>query len=81
MLQKKITRVDPHHIGIWQPAHEGDATTVEKLVSNNVYCYTPFVIYQYLLNILQERYTTELKMTHGLELEEPKSVPFNIDVA
>jgi hypothetical protein len=33
----------------------------------------------YLLNILQERYTQELKKIHGPELEDPRSVPFNVN--
>jgi hypothetical protein len=35
----------------------------------------------YLQNILQERYTQELKKIHGPKLEEPRSVPFNVDAA
>jgi hypothetical protein len=34
----------------------------------------------YLLNILQERYTAELKKIHGPEQEDMRSVPFNIDI-
>jgi hypothetical protein len=33
----------------------------------------------YLLNILQERYTQELRKIHGDDLEDPRSVPFNPD--
>jgi hypothetical protein len=44
VLQKKSTEVDPHYLDVWAPAHEGDATTAEKLVSNNFYRYTSFVI-------------------------------------
>jgi hypothetical protein len=29
----------------------------------------------YLLNILQERYTQELRKIHGDDLEDPRSVP------
>jgi hypothetical protein len=36
-------------------------------------------IHTYLLNILQERYMQELKKIHGPELEDPRSVPFNVD--
>jgi hypothetical protein len=39
------------------------------------------IIYLYLLNILQERYTTELRKCHGPHLEDPRLVPFNVDVA
>jgi hypothetical protein len=35
----------------------------------------------HLLNILQERYTQEFKKIHGPELEDPRSVPFNVDAA
>jgi hypothetical protein len=35
----------------------------------------------YLLNILSERYTQELRKIHGDDLEEPRSVPFNPDAA
>jgi hypothetical protein len=38
-------------------------------------------IRMYLLNIMQERYTQELKKIHGPELEDSRSVPFNIDDA
>jgi hypothetical protein len=37
-------------------------------------------IYAYLLNILQERYTQELRKIHEDDLEDPRSVPFNPDV-
>jgi hypothetical protein len=36
-------------------------------------------IYTYLLNIMQERYTQELKKIYRPELEDPRSVSFNID--
>jgi hypothetical protein len=35
----------------------------------------------YSLNILQERYTQELNKIHGSELEDPRSVPFNVNAA
>jgi hypothetical protein len=35
----------------------------------------------YLLNILQKRYTQELKKIHGPKLEDLRSVPFNVDAA
>jgi hypothetical protein len=35
----------------------------------------------YLLNILQERYTQELRKIHGDKLEDSRSVPFNPDAA
>jgi hypothetical protein len=59
----------------------GDADVDNKLVSNYIKCYTSFVTYLYLLNILHERYTEGLKKIHGPELEVTTSVPFNVDVA
>jgi hypothetical protein len=35
----------------------------------------------YLLNILQEQSTQELRKIHGDDLEDPRSVHFNLDVA
>jgi hypothetical protein len=67
-------------LDIWLPAHNSDGDVTEKLVSNNIKCYAQFVIYPYLLNILQERYTKELKKIHETELEDSSSVPFNINV-
>jgi hypothetical protein len=43
--------------------------------------YNLLYIRTYLLKTLQERYTQELKKIHGPELEDPRSVPFNVDVA
>jgi hypothetical protein len=54
MLQKKSTGVKPHYLDVWLPVHDNNEATTEKLVSNNIKCYTYFVIYLYLLNILQE---------------------------
>jgi hypothetical protein len=34
----------------------------------------------YLLNILQEQYTQELRKIHGDDVEDPRSMPFNPDV-
>jgi hypothetical protein len=39
MLQKKSTRVEPHCLDVWQPAHDDDEAIAEKLVSNNIKCY------------------------------------------
>jgi hypothetical protein len=61
------------------PTHDDDEASAEKLVSNNIKCYAIFVIYPYLLNILQERYTQELRKISGADLEDPQSVPFNPD--
>jgi hypothetical protein len=38
-------------------------------------------IRMYLLNILQEWYTQELKKIHEDDIEDPQSVPFNPDAA
>jgi hypothetical protein len=38
-------------------------------------------IHTYLLNILQERYTQELKKIQRPELEDMRLVPFNVNVA
>jgi hypothetical protein len=54
MLQKKSTEVKPHYLDVWLPAHGDDEATTEKLVSNNIKCYAYFIIYPYLLNIMQE---------------------------
>jgi hypothetical protein len=53
-LKKKSTRVEPRYLDIWLPVHDDDDTRAEKLVSNNIKCYALFVIYPYLINILQE---------------------------
>jgi hypothetical protein len=78
MLQKKSNRVETHYLDVWLPTYGDDEATVERLVSNNIKCYVYFVIYPYLLNILQERYTQELRKIHELVLEDPRSVPFNV---
>jgi hypothetical protein len=39
------------------------------------------LLYPIELNILQGRYTEELRKIHGPELEDPRFVPFNIDAA
>jgi hypothetical protein len=39
MLQKKSTRIEPHYLDVWLPAHDDDKATTEKLVSNNIKCY------------------------------------------
>jgi hypothetical protein len=41
-----------------------------------------FLLYirTYLLNILQEQYTQELRKIHGDDVEDPRSMPFNPDV-
>jgi hypothetical protein len=39
MLQKKNIGVVPHYLDVWVPAHDDDATTAKKLVSNNIMCY------------------------------------------
>jgi hypothetical protein len=64
MLQKKSSGVQPRYLDVWLPAHDSDTDVAEKLASNNIKCYIYFVIYPYLLNILRERYTEELKKIH-----------------
>jgi hypothetical protein len=54
MLQKKSNGVKPHYLDVWLPAYDDDEATAEKPVNNNIKCYVYFVIYPYLLNILQE---------------------------
>jgi hypothetical protein len=39
MLQKKSTRIEPHYLNLWLPAHDDDEATMEKLVNNNIKCY------------------------------------------
>jgi hypothetical protein len=80
VLQKKSTGVDPHYLDVWAPAHEGVAVTAEKLVSNN-FTIMRHLLYPIELNILQEHYTEELRKIHRHELEDPGSVPFNVDAA
>jgi hypothetical protein len=36
-------------------------------------------IYPYLLNILYERYIEELRKIHEPDLEDPRSMPLNVD--
>jgi hypothetical protein len=79
MLRKKISGVQPHNLDVWMPAHQGNGDASKKLVSYNFECYASFFIYTYLLNILQERYTGELKKIYGPELEDSRLVPFNVD--
>jgi hypothetical protein len=40
MLQKKSTGVEPHYLDVWLPVHDDDEARAEKLVSNNIKCYT-----------------------------------------
>jgi hypothetical protein len=42
-----------------------------------IICY----IYPYLFNILQKRYTGELRKICGPQLEDLRLVPFNVDTA
>jgi hypothetical protein len=78
VLQKKSTGSDPHYLDVWAPTHEGDAAAAEKLVSN-IFTVTRHLLYPIELNILQGRYTEELSKIHGLELEDPRFVPFNVN--
>jgi hypothetical protein len=60
--------------------HDDDEAVV-KLVSNNVSCYAKFVIYPYLLNILQDRYMHELRKIHESHQEDLRFMPFNVNAA
>jgi hypothetical protein len=80
MLQKACTGVDSHYLDVCQPAHQGNADANEKLVSIiflrlRIICYLGSK-----LNILQDRYTEELKKIHRPELEDPKLLHYNVDV-
>jgi hypothetical protein len=73
-LQKKSTGVKPHYLDVWLPAHDNDeASTILSVMRYLLYICT------YLLNILQEQYTQELRKIHGDDLEVLQSVPFNPD--
>jgi hypothetical protein len=39
MLQKKSTRVEPHYLDVWLPAHDNDDAKAKKPISNNIKCY------------------------------------------
>jgi hypothetical protein len=39
-LQKKSTGVKPYYFDVWLPAYDDDEATSEKLISNNIKCYT-----------------------------------------
>jgi hypothetical protein len=39
MLQKKSSGVQSNYLDVWLHAHNGDADTTKKLVSNNLKCF------------------------------------------
>jgi hypothetical protein len=48
VLQKACTRADPHYMDVWQPAQQGNAEAMERLVTICFYSYAIFVTF--LLN-------------------------------
>jgi lipopolysaccharide/colanic/teichoic acid biosynthesis glycosyltransferase len=50
VLQKANTRVDPHYLTVRQPAHQGNAEVVKRLVSISFYSYAIFVTF--ILNLI-----------------------------
>jgi hypothetical protein len=40
ILQKKSTGVEPYYLDVSLHTHDDDEATTEKLVSNNITCYT-----------------------------------------
>jgi hypothetical protein len=45
VLQKKHIGVDPYYFDVWEPAHQGNADAVERLVTISFYSYATFVIF------------------------------------
>jgi hypothetical protein len=45
VLQKACTRVDPHYLDVWQPAQQGNAEAMERLVTISFYSYAIFVTF------------------------------------
>jgi hypothetical protein len=45
VLQKARTRADPHYFDVSQPAHQGNADVVERLISISFYSYAIFVMF------------------------------------
>jgi hypothetical protein len=74
VLQKASIGDNPHYLDVWQPAHQGNADAAEKLISISFYSYASFVIF--VLNSIFCK--TDI---HRPALEDPRSVPFNVDAA
>jgi hypothetical protein len=45
VLQKKCTGVDPHYFDVWEPAHQGKADAMERLVTISSYYYAIFIMF------------------------------------
>jgi hypothetical protein len=67
-----------YYLDVWQPAHQGNVDASDRPVSIS-FLSNIFNIHT-KLNILSNWYTNELKKIHGPEREDPRSVPFNVDV-
>jgi hypothetical protein len=81
ILQKASTSVDPHFIDVWVPMHRDDPEVTHKLVSNNFNSCVCIICFIHVkLTFVQDRYTEELRKTHGPDTD-PRSVPFNVNVA
>jgi hypothetical protein len=50
VLQKKCTGVKPHYFDVWEPAHQGNADAVERLLTIS------FILTQYLLSSYLTQY-------------------------
>jgi hypothetical protein len=89
ILQKASMGVDPHFINVWMPMHRDVCIicfipireVTQKLVSNNFNSYVCIICFIHVkLTFVQDRYTEELKKTHGLDTD-PRSVPFDVNAA
>jgi hypothetical protein len=79
ILQKDGTGVDPHFIDAWVPMHRDDPKVTQKLVSNNFNTYVCIIYFIHVtLTFVQDRYTEELRKTHGPDTD-PRSVPFDVN--
>jgi hypothetical protein len=62
------------------PTHRDDPEATQKLVSNNFNTYVSIVCFIHIINnftFVQDRYTEELRKTHGPDID-PRSVPFDV---
>jgi hypothetical protein len=60
--------------------HRDDLEAMQKLVINNFNTYVSIVCFICVINnftFLQDRYTEELRKTHGPDID-PRSVPFDV---
>jgi hypothetical protein len=82
VLLKAIRGVDPHFIDVWVPMHRDDPEATQKLVSNNFntfVCIVCFICVSNNFTFVQNRYTEELRKTHGPDTDL-RSVPFDVNV-